>query len=341
MQTFRAFRIVNQGGKIHGSVVATTLDELSESPAKAGPDDLSAGEVLIKALYSSVNYKDALAATGTGKILRQFPLIGGIDVAGTVAESSDARFGEGDQVLVTGYDLGVARNGGYAGYVRVPGDWVVPVPRDLTPFEAMALGTAGFTAGLSVVRLERNGLRPTQGKIAVTGSTGGVGSIAVAALARLGYEVTAITGKDDAHGYVRELGAREVLSRTALEFGTRPLEKARWAGAIDAVGGDMLAWLTRTTDHWGGIASTGLTGGVELHTTVMPFILRGVSLIGIDSVLCPMDIRTEVWRRLATDMKPQHLQTIAKEITLDGLPDAFATLLSGKARGRFVVNVQA
>jgi NADPH2:quinone reductase len=329
MQTFRAFRIVNQDGKIHGSMVTTTADELS------------AGEVLIKARYSSVNYKDALAATGAGKILRQFPLIGGIDVAGTVASSSDSRFRDGDQVLVTGYDLGVAHSGGYAGYVRVPGDWVVPVPRDLTLFEAMALGTAGFTAGLSVVRLERNGLRPAQGKIAVTGSTGGVGSIAVAALARLGYDVTAITGKDDAHEYLRELGAREVLSRMGLEMGTRPLEKARWAGAIDAVGGDMLAWLTRTTDHWGGIASTGLTGGVELHTTVMPFILRGVSLIGIDSALCPMDIRTEVWQRLATDMKPQHLQTIAKEIPLEGLPDAFSTLLSGKARGRLVVNVQA
>ena len=216
---------------------------------------------------------------------------------------------------------------------------MVPLPRGLTLFEAMALGTAGFTAGLSVVRLERNGLRPPNGKVVVTGSTGGVGSIAVAALARLGYDVTAITGKDDAHEYLRQLGARDVLSRATLEMGTRPLEKARWAGAVDAVGGDMLAWLTRTTDHWGGIASTGLTGGVDLHTTVMPFILRGVSLIGIDSVSCPMEIRTEVWRRLATDMKPHALQTIAQEIPLEGLHDAFATLLAGRARGRFVVNL--
>jgi len=191
-----------------------------------------------------------------------------------------------------------------------------------------------------VWRLEHNGLRPASGKVVVTGSTGGVGSIAVAALARLGYDVTAITGKDDAHEYLRQLGAHDVLSRTTLEMGTRPLEKARWAGAVDAVGGDMLAWLTRTTDHWGGIASTGLTGGVELRTTVMPFILRGVSLIGIDSVACPMEIRTEVWRRLATDMKPPALQTITQEISLDGLNDAFATLLAARVRGRFVVNVR-
>ena len=326
--TFKAFRIVNEEGRIHGSIVNATLDELTP------------GDVVIEARYSSVNYKDALAGTGTGKILRRFPLIGGIDVAGIVASSADSRFRDGDEVLVTGYDLGVAHDGGYAGYVRVPADWVVPLPRGLTLFEAMALGTAGFTAGLSVLRLERNGLRPANGKVVVTGSTGGVGSIAIAALARLGYDVTAITGKDDAHEYLRQLGARDVLSRTTLEMGTRPLEKARWAGAVDAVGGDMLAWLTRTTDHWGGIASTGLTGGVDVHTTVMPFILRGVSLIGIDSATCPMEIRTEVWRRLATDMKPQALQTIVHEISLEGLRDAFSTLLSGAARGRFVVNLR-
>jgi NADPH2:quinone reductase len=326
--TFKAFRIVDDEGRIHGSVVNTTLDELTP------------GDVVIAASYSSVNYKDALAGTGTGKILRRFPLIGGIDVAGIVASSSDSRFRQGDEVLVTGYDLGVSQDGGYAGFVRVPAEWVVPLPRGLTLFEAMALGTAGFTAGLSVWRLEHNGLRPASGKVVVTGSTGGVGSIAVAALARLGYDVTAITGKDDAHEYLRQLGAHDVLSRTTLEMGTRPLEKARWAGAVDAVGGDMLAWLTRTTDHWGGIASTGLTGGVELRTTVMPFILRGVSLIGIDSVACPMEIRTEVWRRLATDMKPPALQTITQEISLDGLNDAFATLLAARVRGRFVVNVR-
>ena len=329
MSVFKAFRVFNDEGKIHGSVVDATLDELSP------------GDVVIEAAYSSVNYKDALAATGTGKIMRRFPLIGGIDVSGTVASSTDARFRDGDEVIVTGYDLGVAHDGGYARYVRVPADWVVRVPKGLTLVEAMTLGTAGFTAGLAVVRLEQNGLRPGKGQVAVTGATGGVGSVAVAALARLGYEVAAITGKDDAHDYLRELGAREVVSRTTLAMGTRPLEAARWAGAVDAVGGDMLSWLTRTTNYWGGIASTGLTGGIEIHTTVMPFILRGVSLIGIDSVMCPMDVRMEVWRRLATDMKPPRLGAIATEITLAGLPDAFATLLAGAARGRFIVNVRS
>jgi len=328
MSTFRAFRITNTDGKISGSIVAATLDELAP------------GDVVIKAEYSSVNYKDALAATGTGKILRRFPLIGGIDVAGVVMSTTDRRFREGDRVLVTGYDLGVAQDGGYAAFVRVPADWVVAIPDGLSAREAMMLGTAGFTAGLSIVRLERNGLAPGNGRVVVTGATGGVGSIAIAALTRLGYQVTAITGKDDAHDYVKALGARDVVSRTTLGMGTRPLETARWAGAIDAVGGDLLAWLTRTTDYWGGIASTGLTGGVELRTTVMPFILRGVSLIGIDSAMCPMPVRVEVWRRLATDMKPADLASIAHEITLDGLPGAFGTLLAGKARGRFVVNVQ-
>jgi NADPH2:quinone reductase len=327
MSRFRAFRITNTDGKINGSIVEATLDELT------------AGDVVIKAEYSSVNYKDALAATGTGKILRRFPLIGGIDVAGTVASSTDSRWREGDRVLVTGYDLGVSQDGGYAGFVRVPADWVVRVPDGLTTKEAMVLGTAGFTAGLAIIRLERNGLVPGKGPIAVTGATGGVGSVAIAALSRLGYDVTAITGKDDAHEYVKSLGAREVLSRTTLVMGTRPLEAATWAGAVDAAGGDLLAWLTRTTNHWGGIASTGLTGGVELRTTVMPFILRGVALIGIDSAMCPMDIRMEVWRRLATDMKPRDLGAIAREIALEGLPSAFDTLLAGAARGRYVVNI--
>jgi NADPH2:quinone reductase len=327
MSTFPAFRITNQGGTISGSIVEATLDELTP------------GDVVIKAEYSSVNYKDALAATGTGKILKRFPLIGGIDVAGTIESSNSPRFREGERVLVTGYDFGVAQDGGYAEFARVPADWVVRIPEGLSTREAMVLGTAGFTAGLAIARLERNGLAPGQGKIAVTGATGGVGSIAISALSRLGYDVTAITGKDDAHEYLRSLGARDVVSRTTLAMGTRPLETARWAGAIDAVGGDLLAWLTRTTNYWGSIASTGLTGGVELRTTVMPFILRGVSLIGIDSAMCPMAIRSDVWRRLATDMKPEGLDSIAREIALEGLSAAFDTLIAGAARGRYVVRV--
>jgi acrylyl-CoA reductase (NADPH) len=328
MSSFKAFRITNSEGKISAAIVDTSLDELTP------------GDVVIKADYSSVNYKDALAATGTGKILKRFPLIGGIDVAGVVASSGDRRFREGDRVLVTGYELGVAQDGGYGTLVRVPADWVVRIPDGLTSREAMILGTAGFTAGLAILRLERNGLVPGQGPVAVTGATGGVGSIAIAALARLGYEISAITGKDDARDYLTSLGARDILSRTTLVMGTRPLETARWAGAIDAVGGDLLAWLTRTTNYWGSIASTGLTGGVELRTTVMPFILRGVSLLGIDSAMCPVAARSDVWRRLATDMKPADLNAIAHEITLDGLPAAFDTLLAGKARGRFVVNLR-
>jgi len=328
MEPFRSFRIFNEDGKIQGRVVDATLDELT------------AGDVVIKAEYSSVNYKDALAATGTGgKIIRKYPLIGGIDVAGTVVSSEHASFKAGDRVLVTGYDLGVAHDGGYAALVKAPAAWVVPIPDGLTAFEAMTLGTAGFTAGLAVVRLERNGLAPSQGKVVVTGATGGVGSIAAAVLARRGYDVTAITGKADAHDYLRGLGARDIIDRTSLSVGTRPLEAAMWAGAVDAVGGDLLAWLTRTTGYWGSIASTGLTGGINLQTTVMPFILRGVSLIGIDSAMCPMDTRVEVWRRLATDMKPARIESIAQTIALDDLPRAFATLLGGGARGRFVVQI--
>ena len=323
--SYRAFQIVTDAAGIHGSVVDKTADEL--------PD----GDVLVRAAYSSVNYKDALAATGAGKILRRFPLVGGIDVAGTVAASRDPRVREGDAVIVTGYDLGVDRDGGYAGYVRVPADWVVPLPAGLTPFEAMALGTAGFTAGLAVLRLEHHGLTSGAGTVVVTGATGGVGSIAIAALSRLGYDVTAITGKDDAHAGLRALGAGTVLARQTLALDPRPLGKATWAAGIDAVGGPLLAWLVRTTNYGGAVASTGLAGGTELPLTVLPFILRGVSLLGIDSVACPMPLRLRVWERLAGDMKPRDLRAIAREISLDGLPDAFATLLAGEARGRFVV----
>ncbi|MBI3401858.1 MAG: oxidoreductase [Acidobacteria bacterium] len=327
MAPFSAFRVFDEGGKISGRIVPLSLDDLSE------------GAVVIKAAYSSVNYKDALAGTGAGKIVRRFPLVGGIDVSGTVVSSSDARFRSGDPVLVTGYDLGVAHDGGYAEYVRVPADWVVAVPPGLTLFDVMAIGTAGFTAALSVVELERNGLAPANGPVIVTGATGGVGSIAVQLLAALGYTVTALTGKDAEHDYLRSLGAADVISRTTLQMGTRPLEKAMWAGAVDPVGGETLAWLTRTMMYKGAIACSGLTGGTELHTTVLPFILRGTKLLGIDSVMCPAAARREVWRRLATDMKPAALKTMAREIGMSGLPNAFATLLKGDARGRFVVKM--
>src|SRR4051812_1281644 len=324
---FKAFRISDNSGSVAGAIVDTTIDEVS------------AGAVVIAAEYSSVNYKDALAATGAAKILKRMPLVGGIDVAGTVASSTDARFRVGDAVLVTGYDLGVANDGGYAAYVRVPADWVVRIPAGLTARDAMTLGTAGFTAARSVIRLEQNGLAPGAGPVIVTGATGGVGSIAVAILAGLGYQVTAMTGKDAEHGYLTSLGAAEILPRSAAQKSARPLEKATWAGAVDPVGGETLAWLTRTMNYGASIANSGLTGGTELHTTVVPFILRGVNLLGIDSVTCPMAPRLEIWRRLATDMKPKMLASIGREIDLAGLPDAFATLASGNARGRFIVKV--
>jgi acrylyl-CoA reductase (NADPH) len=320
---FRAFRIFNDAGRIAGRVVETTLDELTP------------GEVVIKAAYSSVNYKDALAATGP-RIIRTFPRIGGIDLAGTVVSSSDPRFREGDTVIATSYEIGVGNDGGYAEYARVPADWVVPLPKGLTLRDSMTLGTAGFTAALAIIRLEHNGLRPGHGPVAVTGSTGGVGGIAISLLSGIGYKVTAITGKDNEREYLQKLGAHHVLSRHSIQFTDRPIEHGQWAGAVDAAGGDLLSWLVKSTTAWGGVASTGLTGGIDLKLSVIPFILRGVSLIGIDSVTCPMDIRKDVWHRLATDMK-RDLSPMVREITLDDLPAAFDTLATGKARGRFVV----
>ena len=325
MKPFRAFRIFNDGGQVAGRLVETTLDELT------------AGEVVLKAAYSSVNYKDALAATGP-RIIRTFPRIGGIDVSGTVTSSTDGRFREGDKVIATSYEIGVGNDGGYAEYVRVPADWVVPLPAGLTLRESMEYGTAGFTAALSVIRLEHNGLRPDRGPVAVTGSTGGVGGTAISLLNGMGYTVTAITGKDAERDYLVKLGAHDVLSRHTIAFTDRPIEHGQWAAAVDAAGGDLLSWLVKTTTAWGGIASTGLTGGIDLKLTVIPFILRGVSLIGIDSVTCPMEIRTNVWHRLATDMK-RDLSLMVREITLDELPHAFETLAAGQARGRFVVRI--
>ncbi|MDO8343947.1 MAG: YhdH/YhfP family quinone oxidoreductase, partial [Cellvibrio sp.] len=283
MKKFTAYRIFEENGISAGRFVELTLD------------DLDSGEVVIKSHYSSVNYKDALAATGAGKVIRRFPCVGGVDVSGIVASSTDARFKAGDEVIVTGYGMGVSHDGGFAEYVRVPADWVVPLPQGLTLFDAMALGTAGFTAALSIHRLEQNELRPENGKVIVTGATGGVASLAIGMLAQLGYEVVALTGKDSEHDYLKSLGASEILSRRDLVMGTRPMEKAQWAGALDSVGGETLAWLTRTMQQNGVIASFGNAGGIELNTTVMPFILRGVRLIGVDSAATAMPVRLEVW----------------------------------------------
>jgi acrylyl-CoA reductase (NADPH) len=325
---FRAFRVVDESGTISGAVRQMSLEELTP------------GEVVIETAFSSVNYKDALASTGSGKVVRKYPIVTGIDVAGTIVSAppgGSPALRAGDAALVTGYDLGVANDGGYAQYVRVPAAWVVPVPAGLSLFDAMAIGTAGFTAALSITRLERVGLTAGSGPVIVTGATGGVGSLAVACLARLGYHVTALTGKEREHAYLKSLGATDVISRNSLDMGSRPLEKATWAGAIDPVGGPVLGWLTRTMKYGGSIANSGLTAGTDLHTTVLPFILRSVNLLGIDSAMCGMGERLDVWRRLASDMKPAGLDQLARVIRLEELPEAFSTLLAGGARGRFVV----
>ncbi len=324
---FRAYRVSQEEAGPRGRMVTTSLDELDP------------GDVVIRARYSSVNYKDALAAMGAGKVMRRLPLVGGIDVAGEVASSASPELREGDRVLVTGYGLGEDHDGGYSEYVRVPAGWMVPVPEGLGLWEAMALGTAGFTAGLAIHRLEHEGLSPSAGPVVVPGATGGLGSVAVSALARLGYEVVAISGKREQAGYLEELGASSVLWRDELEMGTRPLEKGTWAGAVDPVGGETLAWLTRTTNRGGAIASCGLAGGTELHTTVMPFILRGVSLLGIDSVACPMDLRRRVWERLASDMRPPKLDVIARSVAFEDLPRTLDTFLSSPRVGRIVVEI--
>ena len=330
MDRFRAYRVFQDGDTIGGRLV------------EAGLQDLADGDVVVRVAYSGVNYKDALAATGAGKIMRRFPLVGGVDLAGVVEASDDPRFAPGDEVLATGFGLGESHDGGFAEYARVPADWVVRLPRGLDLREAMAIGTAGFTAALSVVEMERNGLAPASGAVIVTGATGGVGSLAVQCLAAAGYRVTASTRKADAHELLRSLGAAYVISAEVPDAAAaRPLEKAAWAGAVDPVGGDTLAWLTRTMRRGGCIASSGLTGGIELRTTVMPFILRGVKLLGIDSSMCPMDLRLEAWRRLAADMKPAHLAAMTHAITLEELPAAFDTLLRGAARGRYVVGIGA
>ncbi|UXI70395.1 YhdH/YhfP family quinone oxidoreductase [Tahibacter amnicola] len=328
MDTFRAFRIRNDAKGYRAGIEHIAVD------------DLSPGEVVIKVAHSSVNYKDALAGTGKGKILRQFPLNGGIDVAGYVVASTDARYREGDAVLCTGCGLSENRDGGYAEYARLEAEWVIPLPPGLTLRESMILGTAGFTAALSLYRMEQNDQRPDMGPVVVTGATGGVGSLAIDILTRAGYEAHAITGKVEHFDYLIELGARQCIARQELFWGQRPLETSRWAGAIDNVGSEMLAGLTRVIHPYGNIASCGLAGGHDLATTVMPFIIRGVSLLGIASAGTARPIREKVWERLATDWKPAHLDRICtRETTLDELHDVFGTMLEGGSLGRTLVNV--
>ncbi|MDQ0881804.1 acryloyl-CoA reductase [Peribacillus sp. V2I11] len=304
-------------------------------------DDLPQGEVLIRVHYSGVNYKDSLASIPNGNIVSSYPIVPGIDMAGVVVSSEDSHFKEGDEVIATSYGIGVSQSGGYSQFARVPAEWIVPLPEGLTMKEAMIIGTAGFTAALSVLRLEENNLTPEQGSILVTGATGGVGSFAVSILSKLGYSVEASTGKESEHGYLKEIGATTIVSREDVYDGKlRALGKQKWSGAVDPVGGEPLASVLSQIKYGGAVAVSGLTAGTSLPATVFPFILRGVNLLGIDSVNCPMDTRLKVWHRLATDFKPEHLeQLVQQEITLEELPDVLPTLIKGEARGRTIVKL--
>lgn len=328
MNSFKALLIEERDGKVVHDFVR--MDETALDP----------GEVTIRVAYSSINYKDALAATGAGKIIRRFPCVGGIDLSGVVEKSSDPRFKPGDPVIATSFDIGVAHHGGYAEYARVPAAWVVPLPAGLSLFDAMVLGTAGFTAALGVVRMEENRLTPAKGPVIVTGSTGGVGSLAVDILAHLGYHVVALTGKESEADYLRSIGAAEVMLRQDLDLGKiRPLDRARWAGAVDNLGGDVLAWIASTMQQGGTIASIGLAASMSLNTTVAPFILRGVSLLGIDSGYIGEPYRSGVWERLAGDMRPPHLEQMARRVAFADLPACFADYIAGRAKGRVVVEI--
>ncbi len=322
-------------------VVNKTPDSFTAGFKEISLDDLSQGEVVIKVAYTGVNYKDGLASIPEGRVVRSYPLVPGIDLSGTVVESSDPRFKPGDEVLATSYDLGVSHTGGFSEYARVKADWIVPLPEGLTLKESMALGTAGYTAALAIHRLEQMGLKPQNGPVLVTGATGGVASMGISILKKLGYTVAASTGKESEHDYLKALGADEILSRqeTSAES-NRQLEKERWAGSLDSVGGSTMAYLLRTTKYGGSIASFGNTGGPHFCASVSPFILRSVNVLGIESAYTPMELRRQLWQHLATDYKPPHLMDmIAHEVPLDELPEALATILKGGVRGRIVVKV--
>jgi putative YhdH/YhfP family quinone oxidoreductase len=330
MQTFKAYRTFEQD-----KVVSSRFVDLSI-------DDLDAGDVVIRTKYSTINYKDALSYGGAGKIMRKFPTVAGIDMAGTVESSNDPRWKRGDKVIVTGYDLGVSHDGGYSEYCRVPADWIVRRPESMTAFDAMTLGTAGFTAALAIHLMQLNGLVPENGPVAVTGATGGVGSVAIEILAKQGYDVVAITGKARESDYLRRIGARDVMLRSSLELGAiRPLEKATWAGAVDNLGGDLLAWLLATSKIAGTVAAVGLAADMKLNTTVAPFILRGVRLLGTDSANTPMSLRQTLWNKLAVEWRPDRVHDEVRTIDFDELPTHFDAYLKGMVRGRTVVRVAA
>lgn len=327
MSTFKAY-LTTQEGK-------TSKTELIDYPV----DRLDAGEVLINVEYSTVNYKDALSATGAGRIIRRFPCIGGIDLAGVVEASTDAAFKPGDKVIAHSYDVGVAHHGGYAQKARIPAAWLVPVPTGMSTFEAMTYGTAGFTAAQAVHRMQHDGLNPAMGPVLVNGATGGVGMVAIEILAKLGYEVVAVTGKEKDVDLLKSIGAKNVLIRGQFELTEKPLGPETYAGAVDNLGGEQLSWLTRVMKVGGTIASVGLAQGWEVKTTVMPFILRGVSLLGIDSVNCPMNLRRELWAKLASEWKCDRLATHCRTVPFAELPTVFDAYVKGAVTGRTVVSI--
>jgi putative YhdH/YhfP family quinone oxidoreductase len=325
---FKAYRTFQDETKVASRFVDLTLDELDP------------GDVVVRTKYSTINYKDALSYNGAGRIMRKYPTNAGIDMAGTVESSSDARFRRGDKVIVHGYDMGVAHDGGYSEFVRVPADWVVRRPESMTAFDAMTMGTAGYTAALAIMLMENNGLKPGNGPVAVTGATGGVGSVAVEILAKSGYEVVAITAKPEERKYLLGLGAKDVLDRRTLDLGKiKPLEKATWAGAVDNLGGALLAWLLATMKVGGMVGAVGLAADMRLETTVAPFILRGVGLLGADSANTPMPLRQKVWNKLAVEWRPDVVHDLVRTIDFDELPTHFDAYLKGMIRGRTVVRI--
>jgi putative YhdH/YhfP family quinone oxidoreductase len=327
-KSFKAFRVHNDAEGYRSGVETISLDKLN------------AGDVVIRGEWSGINFKDALAATGKGKILKTYPLVGGIDVAGEVISSESEKFSAGDKVLVTGCDLSEKRDGGYSQYVRLNSEDIIPLPDGLTTREAMGIGTAGFTAAISLYRMEALGQTPEAGPIVVTGASGGVGSFAIDILSKAGYEVHAITGKVDQFDYLEGLGARQCISRHDLHWGQKPLEKARWAGCIDNVGGDMLAGISRVIDLWGNIACCGMAGGIGFAATNLPLILRGVSLVGISSSNAPYAMREILWERLGNGWRPRHMDAIiTNEVKLDDLGDAFDVMMKGGSLGRTVVDL--
>ncbi|HEX5589384.1 MAG TPA: acryloyl-CoA reductase [Candidatus Limnocylindrales bacterium] len=326
-ETFRAY-VVNRDG-----------DRFERGLRSLGPGDLPEGDLEIRVGWSSVNYKDGLAATPDGKVARAYPLVPGIDLAGTVIRSAHPSFTPGSEVIAHGYDLGVSRHGGYAEYARVPAEWAVPLPRGLTAREAMAIGTAGFTAAMSVAELEARGLEPVNGPVLVTGATGGVGSTAIAILAELGYEVWAVSGKLDERPWLESLGAVGFLTREEVAAEGRPLESERWAAAVDSVGSAALPYLLRTLRRGGAVAACGNASGPALTTTVFPFILRGNALLGIDSAYIAIAKRRRIWERLATDLRPRALGERVTEVTLETLEPALDAILAAAARGRWIVRI--